>query len=60
MVIKNWLNLVIMKLNMEVEMIFWSDVNKLCWLIIGDLVLSRGCLFMVIKLDDINDEKVWG
>lgn len=49
-----------MKLNMEVEMIFWSDVNKLCWLIIGDLVSSRGRLFMVIKLDDINDEKVWG
>lgn len=54
------MSLKIMKLNMEVEMIFWSDVNKLCWLIIGDLVLSRGCLFMVIKLDDINDEKVWG
>lgn len=56
----NRMSLKIMKLNMEVEMIFWSDVNKLCWLIIGDLVLSRGCLFMVIKLDDINDEKVWG
>lgn len=56
----NRMSLIIMKLNMEVEMIFWSDVNKLCWLIIGDLVSSRGCLFMVIKLDDINDEKVWG
>lgn len=56
----NRMSLIIMKLNMEVEMIFWSDVNKLCLLIIGDLVLSRGCLFMVIKLDDIDDEKVWG
>lgn len=56
----NRMSLKIMKLNMEVEMIFWSDVNKLCWLIIGDLVSSRGRLFMVIKLDDINDEKVWG
>lgn len=49
-----------MKLNMEVEMIFWSDVNKPCWLTTGDPASSRGRSSMAIKLDDTNDEKVWG
>lgn len=49
-----------MKLNMEVEMIFWSDVNKPCWLTTGDPASNRGRSSMAIKLDDTNDEKVWG
>lgn len=49
-----------MKLNMEVEMIFWSDVNKPCSLTTGDPASSRGRSSMAIKLDDTNDEKVWG
>lgn len=56
----NRMSSITMKLNMEVEMIFWSDVNKPCSLTTGDPASSRGRSSMAIKLDDTNDEKVWG
>lgn len=60
LVIMNRMSSITMKLNMEVEMIFWSDVNKPCSLTTGDPASSRGRSSMAIKLDDTNDEKVWG
>lgn len=60
LVIMNRMSSKTMKLNMEVEIIFWSDVNKPCWLTTGDPASSRGRSSMAIKLDDTNDEKVWG
>lgn len=56
----NWLNSVAIKLNMEVEIIFWNDNNQWYWLTTGDPASSGGCSSMAIKLDDTNDEKVWG
>lgn len=60
LLIMNRMSSITMKLNMEVEMIFWSDVNKPCSLTTGDPASSRGRSSMAIKLDDTNDEKVWG
>lgn len=45
---------------MEVEIIFWNDNNQWYWLTTGDPASSGGCSSMAIKLDDTNDEKVWG
>lgn len=35
-------------------------LNKPCWLTTGDPASSRGRSSMAIKLDDTDDEKVWG
>lgn len=35
-------------------------LNKPCWLTTGDPASSRGRSSMAVKLDDTDDEKVWG